>query len=104
MDWLTDTKIPIGKTAKAAFEWLKDVGEPFFDGLSIVMETLIDAILWVLQTPHPLVTITGFVLLTWILQRSWKTCLFVALGFWAFSYTMSKESRRLEQRLGVGTR
>ena len=81
MDWLTDTKIPIGKTAKAVFEWLKDVGEPFFDGLSIIMETLIDAILWVLQTPHPLVTITGFVLLTWILQRSWKTCLFVALGF-----------------------
>lgn len=32
------------------------------------------------------------------------TYLFVALGFWAFSYTMSKESRRLEQRLGVGTR
>ncbi len=32
------------------------------------------------------------------------TYLFVALGFWAFSYTMSKESRRLEARLGVGTR
>ncbi len=32
------------------------------------------------------------------------TYLFVALGFWAFSYTMSKESRRLETRLGVGTR
>ncbi len=32
------------------------------------------------------------------------TYLFVALGFWAFSYTMSKESRRLEKRLGVGTR
>ena len=32
------------------------------------------------------------------------TYLFVALGFWAFSYTMSKESRRLEQRLGIGDR
>lgn len=32
------------------------------------------------------------------------TYLFVAAGFWAFSYTMSKESRRLEQRLGIGTR
>ncbi len=32
------------------------------------------------------------------------TYLFVALGFWAFSYTMSKESRRLEARLGIGTR
>ena len=81
MDWLTDNKIPIGKTAKAIFEWLKDVGEPFFDTLSIVMETLIDAILWVLQSPHPLITIAAFVVLTWVLQRSWKTCLFVALGF-----------------------
>jgi general L-amino acid transport system permease protein len=29
---------------------------------------------------------------------------FVALGFWAFAYTMSKESRRLETKLGVGIR
>ena len=29
---------------------------------------------------------------------------FVALAFWAFAYTMSKESRRLEAKLGVGTR
>lgn len=32
------------------------------------------------------------------------TYAFVALGYWAFAYTMSKESRRLESRLGVGTR
>jgi general L-amino acid transport system permease protein len=29
---------------------------------------------------------------------------FVALGYWAFAYTMSKESRRIETRLGVGVR
>lgn len=32
------------------------------------------------------------------------TYLFVAIGYWAFAYTMSKESRRLETKLGVGTR
>ncbi|MCP5033811.1 MAG: ABC transporter permease subunit, partial [Actinomycetia bacterium] len=32
------------------------------------------------------------------------TYLFVAIGYWAFAYTMSKESRRLEVRLGVGVR
>ncbi len=32
------------------------------------------------------------------------TYLFVAIGYWAFAFTMSKESRRLEQRLGVGVR
>ena len=29
---------------------------------------------------------------------------FVALGYWAFAYTMSKESRRVEEKLGVGVR
>ena len=32
------------------------------------------------------------------------TYLFVAVGYWAFAYTMSKESRRIETRLGVGVR
>ena len=32
------------------------------------------------------------------------TYLFVAIGYWAFAYTMSKESRRLEAKLGVGHR
>ncbi|SLN34358.1 Glycine betaine transport system permease protein OpuAB [Roseovarius albus] len=80
MEWLEENKIPVGKTSKAIFDWMQDVGEPFFDGLSTVMEWLIDAILWILQTPHPLVVIAGFVAITWILQRNWKICVFVALG------------------------
>jgi glycine betaine/proline transport system permease protein len=81
IDWLTDNKIPIGKWAAAFFDWLQSNGAWFFDGLAIVMENMIDAILWVLQTPHPFVIIAAFVALTWALQRSWKICLFVALGF-----------------------
>jgi glycine betaine/proline transport system permease protein len=42
---------------------------------------MIDGILWVLQTPHPLLVVAAFVAMTWVLQRSWKTCLLVALGF-----------------------
>ncbi|MEM9636235.1 MAG: choline ABC transporter permease subunit [Pseudomonadota bacterium] len=81
MDWLTETKIPVGQSAAAFFDWLQTNGEWFFDGLALVMEWMIDAILWVLQTPHPFVIIAAFVALTWVLQRSWKVCLFVALGF-----------------------
>lgn len=81
MDWLTETKIPIGSTAKAVFDWLKTHAAPLFDAMSWAMEGLIDAILWVLQTPHPFVVIAAFVALTWVLQRNWKTCLLVALGF-----------------------
>lgn len=81
MDWLTDTKIPVGKTAKRLFDWLQDTGEPFFDWLALVMEMLIDAILWVLQTPPPLLVTAVFVAIAWGLQRNWKTCVLVALGF-----------------------
>jgi len=81
MDWLTDTKIPVGRTAANGFDWLQTHGEWFFDGLSDTLEALIESILWILQTPHPLLVIGAFVLLTWGLQRSWKTCLLVALGF-----------------------
>lgn len=81
MDWLTETKIPVGKTAKSVFEWLQDNGAWFFDGLALVMEWLIDALLWILQTPHPLIIVAIFVAITWALQKSWKTCLLVLLGF-----------------------
>jgi len=81
MDWLTDYKIPVGRTAKIGFDWMKANLDWFFDGLSAVMRSMIDAILWVLQTPHPLIVIAAFVALTWILQRSWKTCLLVLAGF-----------------------
>jgi glycine betaine/proline transport system permease protein len=81
MDWLTEHKIPVGKWAEDFFLWLQDHGAAFFDGMAAVMEGLIDALLWLLQTPHPLVIIAIFVGLTWALQRNWKTCLFVFLGF-----------------------
>jgi glycine betaine/proline transport system permease protein len=28
MEWLTDYKIPVGKTAKAIFDWMKDQSLP----------------------------------------------------------------------------
>ena len=81
MNWLTDTKIPVGKTAKAVFDWLQDNGAWFFDGLADAMDALIGWVLWVLQTPNPFVIIAAFVALTWVLQRSWKTSLLIFLGF-----------------------
>ena len=81
MEWLTDTKIPVGKAAKAVFDWMNTNLGPLFDLISTVMEAMIDGILWVLQTPHPLIIIAAFIALTWFLQRSWKVCLGVLLGF-----------------------
>ncbi len=49
--------------------------------MSAVMDWLIAGVLWALQAPPPLAIIAAFVVLTWTLQRSWKTCLLVLLGF-----------------------
>ena len=81
MEWLTDNKIPVGKVAKTINDWMSDNLGGLFDAISAVMEALIDAILWCLQTPHPLVIVALFMALAWYLQRSWKVCLGVLLGF-----------------------
>ena len=81
MDWLTDYKIPVGKTAKAVFDWMNDNLGGVFDAISAGLEAMIDGILWLLQTPHPFVIIALFVALTWFLQKNWKVCLGVVLGF-----------------------
>lgn len=87
MDWLQSTfpwlfeKIPVGWAAKQAVDWLKANARPFFDGISDAFGWLIDATLSLIQWPHPLVVVALFVALTWFLQRSWKLCLLVLLGF-----------------------
>ncbi len=81
MDWITDHKIPVGKTAKSVFDWMRDNLGGVFDAISAVMEWLIAAILWLLQTPNPMVIIALALALTWALQRNWKTCFGVLLGF-----------------------
>lgn len=81
MNWLTENKIPVADVAETALDWLQINGEWFFDGMATAMEWLIEAILWVLQTPHPFIIIAAFAGLTWAIQRNWKTVVFVVLGF-----------------------
>lgn len=81
MEWLTEYKIPVGKVAKAVFTWMNDNLGWLFDAISAVMEWMIDGILWLLQSPNPFVIIGLFVAMTWGLQRNWKVCLGVFLGF-----------------------
>ena len=80
MDWLTQHKIPVGATARDGFDWLQDNGAAVFDGIEAGLRALVQAILWVLQTPHPLAVIAVFTALTWLLQRRWQPCVIVALG------------------------
>ena len=81
MDWLTSTKIPVGAWAKSVFDAMNRNLGFVFDIISDAMETMIDGILWTLETPHPLIVISVFAGLTWVVQRNWKTPLLIVLGF-----------------------
>ncbi len=81
MEWLLTTKIPIGKTAKFGFEWLRDNAEWFFESFEDSLSWMIEAVLFVLNYPNPLVIVALFVALTWTIQRNWRPCLLVFLGF-----------------------
>ena len=80
LDWLTEAKIPVGRVAADAFDWLQRVGQPAFDALSDGLEAMIDAILWALQTPHPLAVVAVATALAWALHRSWKVPALAAAG------------------------
>lgn len=81
-DWLTgDAKIPVGKLSKKLFDWMNDNLGWLFQAISTGLEAIINGILWLLQAPPALVIVALFVALTWVLQRNWRICLGVALGF-----------------------
>ena len=80
MDWLTDTKIPVGNVARTVVEWLTANATWFFDGMSDAVQWLIDVSLWVLQTPHPLIVVLALAALAWFLQRSKGIVALVVIG------------------------
>ena len=81
LDLVTKTKIPVGREAGRAFDWLTLHASNFFDALATGLEGLIDGVQWVLLTPHPFVIILAFAALAHFLQRSWPTTLGVVAGF-----------------------
>ncbi|SFQ97156.1 choline ABC transporter permease subunit [Poseidonocella sedimentorum] len=81
VDWITERKIPVGDAAETMFDWLQVNTAGFFDLLAAIMEGLIDGILWVLQSPHPLLMIAIFAGLAYALQRTWKIAALTAAGF-----------------------
>jgi glycine betaine/proline transport system permease protein len=78
MEWLTQHKLPIGKWASTATDWLIDNGGFVFDWLSYWLQMMINGLLWCLSTPHPLVIVALATALAWWLKRSFAFPLFVA--------------------------
>ncbi|MBW3096156.1 choline ABC transporter permease subunit [Pseudohoeflea coraliihabitans] len=80
MEWLEAYQIPVGRGARLFVDWLTDEFGWVFDGISTIIGALIDALLWALETPHPLIVIAAFCLLTWLLRRDIVPVLMTAVG------------------------
>lgn len=80
LDWLTENKLPIGRSAKNAVDWLTENADWVFDGISAFLIAMIDGILWVLQAPHPLLMVAIIVALAYLVHRTIAFAVFVALS------------------------
>ena len=84
MEWLTERlteyKIPVGKAAKTFFDFLTDNAEPLFDGINAVLESLIGGLLWLLQTPPPVLFIAAVVAAVHFVHRRTGLTMFAAFG------------------------
>jgi glycine betaine/proline transport system permease protein len=81
LDWLTQDKIPVGRTAKAIVDWLTNNFAWFFDGLAFLMQGFIDGLMFVLKYPHPLIMIAIFAAIAYALRRSIGVTVLTILGF-----------------------
>lgn len=80
MNWITDHRIPIGAWAKSFVDWLTTSGAWFFNQLSSVLEHIIDALLFILQAPHPFVVIIVIATIAYLLRRSLVVSVLTTLG------------------------
>ena len=91
MDWLTLWEIPVGKTAKIVFDWLKLNFKDDFKAFGNTVKYAIEGLSDVLLATPSLVLVVIFVGVTWFIQRRRSSCVIVALcylfiinqGYWA---------------------
>ncbi|MEH3091407.1 MAG: choline ABC transporter permease subunit [Agrobacterium cavarae] len=82
VEWLSapQNRLPVGRYAKEAVDWLTTNLSFFFDWLAFIFGSVIDAILYLLQAPHPLIIVALLTALSAWMRRSIGMPLFTALG------------------------
>jgi len=80
VNWLTDYRIPIGPWAKIFVDWLTTSGGWFFDQLAFILSNSIKAMLFLLQSPHPLIVVAVITAFAFWLRRSIGVTVLTGLG------------------------
>ncbi|HUY83941.1 MAG TPA: choline ABC transporter permease subunit [Steroidobacteraceae bacterium] len=89
--WIVAHKIPVGDAVAEAIEVIKTHGTGFFNGVSTVIGRTVDGLTAALQALSAPLFIVIAALAVWVLRRSWRLAVFVALallfilnqGYWA---------------------
>lgn len=81
MNWLTDTKIPVGLWARTIFDWINRTFGGMIDTFADLLKGGFEGIVDGLLNVHPLIMVAIFVTIAWGIQRRWQTPLLVLLGF-----------------------
>ena len=82
VEWLSapENRLPVGRYAKEAIDWLTGNLAFFFDWLSFIFQSVINALLYVLQAPHPLIVILAIAGIAYWIRRSVIVAVFTCLG------------------------
>jgi len=78
--WVTAHKIPLGETMAVAIEYVKAHGMGFFNAIAGGIRGSVNGVTAGLVAIPAWVLIAIFTALAWVLRRSWKLALFVALA------------------------
>ncbi|MGH6934352.1 MAG: choline ABC transporter permease subunit [Dongiaceae bacterium] len=80
VELITGNKIPIGIWAKLFTDWAKDAFEGFFDIVTVLLKTPMDATTDLLLAIPPLVLIVVFAAIAYLLQRNQRLVALVVFG------------------------
>ncbi|MGH8253643.1 MAG: choline ABC transporter permease subunit [Steroidobacteraceae bacterium] len=78
--WVTAHKIPLGETMAVTIEYVKAHGMGFFNAIASAIRGSVNGVTAALVAIPSAVLIIAMTALAWLLRRSWKLALFVALA------------------------
>src|SRR5690242_13740662 len=79
-EWFTSVKLPIGDWMESVVGSLNENAQGFFDLVSVVLQTVIEALTATLLAIPPIILVALFAGGAWWLHRSWKLSLFIVLA------------------------
>lgn len=80
MNWLTETKIPLGRWVENGVEVFNDWAAVFLDAFSDGLKFLVEGLTDLMMAVPPVLLVLIFAAIGWYVRRSWQLALGIVLG------------------------